>query len=245
MEYAMNRPWWVGMTDDAGRDEAHGHRRGKRRDRRERRADDGPGSPGGRFGGHHDSGIPFPGFGHGGIGPMGPGGPMDPGHPGHHGPGGRRGRGLGGRARRGDVRQAILALLAEQPMNGYQIITTLADRTQGLWKPSPGAVYPALAQLTDEGLIAETQAEGQRAFELTDAGRGAAASAERPWETVNAEARAAQDGIDDRAWIAHRGLGTAVQAVTWSGTPDQIAAAASVIGDAEKAIYRLLAGSDE
>ncbi|WP_300080176.1 PadR family transcriptional regulator [Propioniciclava sp.] len=236
MEYAMNRPWWVAMNEESGRDEARDNRRGERRGRGERPRRMGPGPE-----------APFPGFGPGPIGPGGPLGPEGPhgfGHhgPGPHGPGGRRGRGRGGRARRGDVRQAILALLAEEPMNGYQIITTLADRTQGLWKPSPGAVYPALAQLVDEGLISETQLDGQRAFHLTEAGREPAARAEKPWEAVNAEAEAANEGIDERAWQAYRGLATAVQAVTQSGTPDQVAAAASALAETEKAIYRLLAG---
>ncbi|MDN5570865.1 MAG: PadR family transcriptional regulator, partial [Propionibacteriaceae bacterium] len=165
-----------------------------------------------------------------------------PGHGGPGGPGGRRGRGRGGRARRGDVRQAILALLAEQPMNGYQIITTLADRTQGLWKPSPGAVYPALAQLVDEGLIAETDVDGQRAFTLTEAGREPAENADKPWEAVNAEAQAARAAFDPSAYQAYRTLATAVQAVTQSGTPDQVAQAASALAEAERAIYRLLGG---
>ena len=64
-----------------------------------------------------------------------------------------------GRGRRGHVRTSILALLAEQPLNGYQIMQTLAERTDGAWKPSPGAVYPALSQLEDEGLIARLAAE--------------------------------------------------------------------------------------
>ena len=62
-----------------------------------------------------------------------------------HGPGHRR-------ARRGDVRAAILDLLAEgRSWNGYQIIQEIAERTSGVWRPSAGSVYPALQQLEDEG----------------------------------------------------------------------------------------------
>ena len=57
------------------------------------------------------------------------------------------------RARRGDVRAAALALLVEQPMNGYQILQEIGERSGGVWRPSPGSVYPALQQLEDEGLI--------------------------------------------------------------------------------------------
>ena len=73
------------------------------------------------------------------------------------------------RVKRGDVRAAALALLADGPRNGYQIIQEISERSSGLWKPSPGSVYPALQQLEDEGLIAATTGEGgRRAFELTE-----------------------------------------------------------------------------
>ena len=79
--------------------------------------------------------------------------------------------------RRGDVRAAALSLLAEGPRNGYQIIQEISERTNGVWRPSPGSVYPALQQLEDEGLIrAETSESGRKAFALTDEGRAYADS---------------------------------------------------------------------
>src|SRR6202022_2968081 len=109
------------------------------------------------------------------------------------GPGGPRGRGRGGRGRgkRGDVRAAILKLLAERPMHGYEMIQEIADRSQNLWRPSPGSVYPTLQLLVDEGLIAATESEGsKKLFELTDAGRAAADKIETPpWEEI-------ADGVD-------------------------------------------------
>jgi hypothetical protein len=66
------------------------------------------------------------------------------------------------RARRGDVRAAALALLAESPMNGYQIIQEISERSGGVWRPSPGSVYPALQQLEDEGLIRAEEGAGGR-----------------------------------------------------------------------------------
>jgi DNA-binding PadR family transcriptional regulator len=86
------------------------------------------------------------------------------------GPGGHRGGRRGGRARRGDVRAAMLLLLSEQAQNGYQLIQEIERRTDGLWKPSPGSVYPALQQLEDEGLVRAVEFEGKRAYELTDEG---------------------------------------------------------------------------
>ena len=127
-------------------------------------------------------GFDGPGFGpggHGGPG-FGPGRDFGPGAGPDFGPGrgfgGRRGFGPGrdfgpggGRARRGDVRSAILGLLAEGPSNGYGLIKAIAEKTDGAWKPSPGSVYPTLAQLVDEGLVAKE--DGPRgAYSLTDEG---------------------------------------------------------------------------
>ena len=98
-----------------------------------------------------------------------------------HGYGGRR-------ARRGDVRAAILALLAERPMHGYEMIQELEERTQGTWKPSAGSIYPTLQLLEDEGLIKGREAEGKRQFELTDEGRqqNDERTGDAPWEEVTA-----------------------------------------------------------
>ena len=73
--------------------------------------------------------------------------------------------------RRGDVRAAILDVLAVEPMNGYQVIQQIAERSGGAWKPSPGSVYPTLQQLEDEGLVEGTEVEGRRLLQLTGAGR--------------------------------------------------------------------------
>src|ERR1700704_2231689 len=164
----------------------HEQRRQARRDFRdhvrEHRGEDagfGPGF-GPRFG-------PGPGFGRGrGFG-FGPGG-FGPGGFGPGGPrGGRRGgpRG-GGRSRRGDVRAAILKLLTDRPMHGYEMIQEIAARSQQLWKPSPGSVYPTLQLLVDEGLIVATESDGnKKLFELTDDGRAAAEKIETaPWDEI-------------------------------------------------------------
>ncbi len=135
-----------------------------------------------RFGGarhHHGAGFPGRDRGdhdHGGRG-FGPGGRGGFG-PGFGGPG--FGPGFGGpgfgreRRRRGDVRLAILGLLAEGPQNGYAVIKTIAERTDGAWKPSPGSVYPTLQQLVDEDLVVSTGDGRKTLFELTDAGRAEA-----------------------------------------------------------------------
>src|SRR5262245_44023429 len=111
------------------------------------------------------------------------------GGPWHAGPGHF---GAGRRAGRGDIRAAILALLAEEPKHGYQIIREIADRSEGAWTPSPGSVYPTLQQLTDEGLVRSSETDGKRVYELTDQGRAQAESRQGPlpWEE-------AAQGADD------------------------------------------------
>ena len=110
-------------------------------------------------------------FGSLGGGPFGgPGGPFGEGPRGHRG-GPRGGRGRHGRAGRGDVRSALLLLLADEPMHGYQLMQAVADRTGGAWRLSPGAVYPTIAQLEDEGLVMVSADGGRKLVTLTEAGR--------------------------------------------------------------------------
>jgi DNA-binding PadR family transcriptional regulator len=153
------------------------------------------------------------------------------------GPGFGPGFGRGGRrANRGDVRAAVLALLKEQPMHGYQIITELEERTAGAWKPSPGSVYPTLQLLEDEGLVRAEAEGGKNVFHLTDAGREAAeAGEEAPWEAVAGDAAA----MDLRRLIGQ--LAMAFGQVVETGTPDQIQRARDVLNDARKALYGILA----
>ncbi len=104
----------------------------------------------------------------------------------------RYGRGRGGpRARRGDVRAAVLALLAERPMHGYEMIKEIEARTDGAWAPSAGSIYPTLQLLEDEGLISGQEIEGKRRFALTDAGadeQAEKATETTPWDAVRADA---------------------------------------------------------
>lgn len=176
----------------------------------------GPGGPG--FGG--------PGFGPGFDGPDG-----------RRGPEGRRG---GGRRGRGQMRAAILLLLAEEPKHGYQIITDLTERSDGAWRPSPGAVYPAIAQLQDEGLVTVSDDGGRRLATLTDAGRTHVTEhgdeLGTPWEQTGPRG----PGHELRAAV--RSLGGAVEQVARTGTPEQATATEEILAKARREIYLLLAG---
>jgi DNA-binding PadR family transcriptional regulator len=162
------------------------------------------------------------------------------------GPWGRE-RGMRGpRARRGDVRAAALALLAEQPMNGYQIIQELSDRSGGVWRPSPGSIYPALQQLEDEGLIKVEAGEGgRRAFQLTDEGRAYASEhpdeLNAPWDVVAGSAGGA--ALEMRHLIGQ--LAMAAVQVVQAGTDAQVTQARTVLTDARKALYRILAADED
>jgi DNA-binding PadR family transcriptional regulator len=155
----------------------------------------------------------------------------------HYGPGYAFGR----RAGRGDIRAAILALLAEEPMHGYQIIQELTERTGGVWRPSPGSVYPTLQQLEDEELVRETASEsGKRVYELTDAGREQAASSPAPWSAVAGENEDALVALHD---LAHQVI-AATRQVAHAGTATQLETAQSVLREARRSLYRILAEDD-
>jgi DNA-binding PadR family transcriptional regulator len=179
------------------------------------------------MGGGRGMGGPGPGFGRGG----GFGGPL--GGPHHRG---------GRRARRGDIRSAILLLLAEEPRNGYGLMQELEERSGGVWRPSPGSVYPALSQLEDEGLIQAAEHDGRKSFTLTDEGTAhVEANRERmgtPWETVGEGA--SSELHDLRNAVA--ALAAAAMQVAQTGTKEQLGEAKALLEEARRGLYRLLAG---
>lgn len=169
--------------------------------------------------------------------------------PPRRGPGGggrRRGSKRGGRRRprisRGEVRIAILAVLHDEPMHGYQIMQELEDRSGGAWQPSPGSVYPTLQQLADEGLVVSESVDGRNVFHLTEDGAGAVAATDEPppWERFAAEGGAAFADLRQAMFQ----LGAAVRQVAMAGTRAQAEAADGILRDARKAIYQLLAEDD-
>lgn len=171
---------------------------------------------------------------------FGPGGPE--GGFGGFGPGGGRGRGR--KARRGDIRTAALLLLAEEPRNGYQIMQEVEQRSDGVWRPSPGSVYPALQQLEDEGLIRSQESDGRKLFALTDAGqtyvqeRGSDKPA--PWEQMSG------DVSDEAHQLGRlmRELAIAFGQVMHSGGQAQLGQAREVLSTARRDLYRILADGE-
>jgi DNA-binding PadR family transcriptional regulator len=167
-------------------------------------------------------------------GPPFGGGPM-------FGPPWGRGR---GRRRRGDVRTALLLLLAEEPRNGYQLMQAIEERSGGRWRPSPGSVYPILSQLEDEGLVRATERDGAKLFELTDAAReqvAAADAAAPPW-----------DAGDDPAAEAFHELGhligdvaRAAAQVLRAGDSQQVQKALGTLIETRRSLYRILAEDED
>jgi DNA-binding PadR family transcriptional regulator len=149
----------------------------------------------------------------------------------------RRGR---GRARRGDVRLALLRLLAEEPRNGYQLMQAIEERSEGLWRPSPGSVYPTLAQLEDEGLVRSVEIDGARRFEITNAGRehlDSRAEEPAPWEPASEEA---DNPLAELGPLVIQ-IGKASFQVASVGGPAQREQARTVLTDTRRALYRILA----
>ncbi|MEN2740419.1 PadR family transcriptional regulator [Microbacterium sp. X-17] len=145
---------------------------------------------------------------------------------------------------RGDVRTAVLLLLAEAPMHGYQIIHEIEDRSGGAWKPSPGSVYPTLQLLTDEGYLQSEESNGRKTYSLTAAGlaevevvseEGAA-----PWDapTLRDSGRATalpKAGMELAQVAAHVGR---------TGTPEQVRQAVDTLDEARRKLYSILAAQD-
>ncbi|MGB3413500.1 MAG: PadR family transcriptional regulator, partial [Microbacteriaceae bacterium] len=145
----------------------------------------------------------------------------------------------GTRMGRGDVRTAILGLLTEQAMHGYQIIREIEQRSDGKWKPSAGSVYPTLQLLAEEGLIRAEESNGRKTYMLTDEGQeeAAAAAAEAPWESTKPTVFG-DHGVLPKAGID---LAQAVAQVKRSGTPEQVQQAVTVLDEARRRIYTILA----
>src|SRR5215471_8520707 len=170
-----------------------------------------------------------------GHGPDWPGGPWErPGPP---------GQARGPKAGRGDVRAAILALLREAPRNGYQIMSEIEERSGGAWRPSPGAVYPALSQLADEGLIEAEESGGKRTFRLTDEGRQYVEdhpeAARAAWESMTQE-----PGEVPGLFVQAARLGGAIVQMAKEGTPQQIHEAEALLEQARRTMYQILADDE-
>ncbi|MGE5291682.1 MAG: PadR family transcriptional regulator [Micromonosporaceae bacterium] len=152
----------------------------------------------------------------------------------------------GPRVKRGDVRAVALTLIAEEPRNGYQIIQEIESRSRGMWRPSPGSVYPALQQLEDEGLIrAEDGEGGRKAFHLTDEGRAYVAEhadeLRAPWDALTGTAAA--DVIDMRHLFGQ--VAMAAMQVVSVGTEAQIESARQILIGARRSLYGILASDED
>jgi DNA-binding PadR family transcriptional regulator len=144
----------------------------------------------------------------------------------------------GTRAGKGEVRSAVLALLAERPMHGYQIIREIEERSGGSWKPSAGSVYPTLQLLADEGTISAEESNGRKIYSLTEAGREEVAQdhGATPWDSPGSHAGGfaalPKAGVE---------LAQAAAQVGRTGSPQQVQQAVAVLDDARRRIYAILA----
>lgn len=148
-------------------------------------------------------------------------------------------RSVSGRVGRGEVRSAVLILLLEQPMHGYQIIREIDARSAGSWKPSAGSVYPTLQLLADEGLITSEEAGGRKTYTLTDDGREAAAALETPaqWNSDKTSRSGAFADISKAGFE----LAQAAAQVSRTGSEEQITESVRVIEEARRRLHLILA----
>lgn len=157
---------------------------------------------------------------------------------------GRGPRGRGRKARRGDIRTAALLLLAEEPRNGYQIMQEVQERSEDVWRPSPGSVYPALQQLEDEGLIRSQEDDGRKVFAITDAGSKLVAErpadSPAPWDEMSGDV---SPQVHELAKLM-RDVAFAFSQVMRTGSDPQVGAAREVLAGARRDLYRILADGD-
>ncbi|HEX2707638.1 MAG TPA: PadR family transcriptional regulator [Solirubrobacterales bacterium] len=153
----------------------------------------------------------------------------------------RYGRGRGGpRARRGDVRAAVLALLAERSMHGYEMIKEIEERTQGAWTPSAGSIYPTLQMLEDQGLIQGEESDGKRRFTLTETGvaeQKERAGEETPWDAVRSGAAPEQIHLRDSVHKLHHSIGQVFHAAD-EGQQKRVR---ELLDETRRKIYAILA----
>jgi DNA-binding PadR family transcriptional regulator len=146
-----------------------------------------------------------------------------------------------GRKRRGDVRAALLLVLAEEPRNGYQLMQEIEERSGGRWRPSPGSVYPALAQLEDERLVRAIERDEVKLFEITEEGRRHLEERHEhtpPWED------------DEPVTISDlksqiKQVAIAAAQVMQAGSEEQVARAGETLAEARRNLYRILAEEDD
>jgi DNA-binding PadR family transcriptional regulator len=182
------------------------------------------------------------------------------------GPGGRRGRqgpppwiaelfGLaqgqqrrGPKVRRGDVRAAILDMLKDEPMNGYQLISQIAERSGGAWKPSPGSVYPTIQQLEDEGLVEADDERGRRTLRLTEEGRRyveeRAVEMAETWAPFGEQRQANGDEYANLKPEIGQVMAAVWQIVT-TGTDRQRRDAINILIETRRKLYGVLADGDD
>ena len=145
----------------------------------------------------------------------------------------------GTRAGKGEVRAAVLALLAERPMHGYQIIREIEERSGGSWKPSAGSVYPTLQLLADEGTISAEESNGRKIYSLTEAGREevAAQHGAAPWDPAGTGSGSGVASLP-KAGIE---LAQAAAQVARIGSPEQVQQAVAALDEARRRLYAILA----
>ncbi|MGX1793722.1 PadR family transcriptional regulator [Microbacterium sp. NPDC055312] len=149
----------------------------------------------------------------------------------------------GSRMARGDVRAAVISLLAERPMHGYQIISEISERSGGAWKPSAGSVYPTLQLLADEGLITADEQGGRKTYSLTDAGVAESetlAAKPAPWEGAGQRGGSASGPLGGLP-KAGMELASAAAQLGRTGTPEQVKEGVEILEDARRRLYAILA----
>jgi DNA-binding PadR family transcriptional regulator len=166
----------------------------------------------------------------------------------------RRGRGFGFgfhsmdegldgfRARRGMMESAILGALNEKPMHGYEVITYLEEKTHGVWRPSPGSVYPTLQMLEEKGDVHAEERDGKKVYALTAAGRERAKETKHLHEHFNGGFQHHVHSLRDRRQAIGESM-RLMRDITRKGTQEQKDALAEAIDSFKNQLEKIQAGN--
>jgi DNA-binding PadR family transcriptional regulator len=151
----------------------------------------------------------------------------------------------GMQARRGDMTPILLSVLADKPMHGYEIIRELEKKSHGLWRPSPGSVYPTLQMLEEEELVTAKEEGGKKVYTLTDTGRSEAEKvkekrAHGPWRHHDIDPEYMEKIIELKGSFMQ--TAGAFKQIARSGEGAKIDEAIKVIKEAQAKLEKIAAG---
>ena len=146
-----------------------------------------------------------------------------------------------GQARRGDMQPSILQTLLDGPKHGYEIMRTLEEKSRGMWRPSPGSIYPTLQMLEERDLVTSHEESGKRIYRLTEKGKLEAeqAPATESWEAMHEKLA---DKLELRKLMFETMI--ALKHIAWRGSDDDLSEVKKILTETRDALVGLAEKSE-